>query len=124
MANIGYHTRLDSNNTIKAGGGSFGGELSLETANRLVNAFFTVAIKNSGKPVFVDRYGKEVSLYISVDAAATKKGQEALKFYRAERHRIQMKQEKIDNRNQDEIEALMGGLTQEEIISRLSNKHK
>ena len=124
MANIGYHTRLDSNNTIKTSGGSFGGELSLETANRLVNAFFTVAIKNTGRSVFVDRYGREVSLYISVDAAATKKGQEALKVYHAERYKMQMEQEEIDNKNRDEIEALMNGLTQEEIISRLSNKHK
>ena len=85
MKNIGYHTRLHLNNSVKVVGGSFGGSLDIETANRLVNAHFTVIVKPSGRPVFVDREGREVSLYISVDPEATEKGKEAVKVYCRER---------------------------------------
>ena len=69
--NIGYHTRLINNNASKVCGGSFGGALDLETANRLVNTHFNVIVKTSGTPVFVDREGREVSLYMSVDPSLT-----------------------------------------------------
>lgn len=82
---ICYHTRLSNDNTKKICGGSFSGQLDLDTANQLVSAHFTVAIKNSGRAVFVDREGREVSLYISVDPSDTIKGREAIAADRKER---------------------------------------
>lgn len=36
--NIGYHTRLDGENSKKISGGSFGGSFDMETVERLVCA--------------------------------------------------------------------------------------
>ena len=52
--NIGWHTRLYSDNKVKVSGGSFGGNIDQETVERLVKAWFTVNIKPSGAGVFVD----------------------------------------------------------------------
>ena len=76
--NIGYHTRLISDNTVKVVGGSFGGRFDIETANRLVKSHFSVAVKQSGRAVFVDKRGREVSLYFTVDAGETDAGKKAL----------------------------------------------
>lgn len=117
--NIGYHTRLRSDNTRKIVGGSFGGSLNMDTANRLVDSQFTVVVKDGGSPVFVDREGREVTLYISVDVDRTTKGIEALKLWRAER----LKKHEADRlRREDEEEELgrlMGSMTHEEIVRRL-----
>jgi hypothetical protein len=117
IKNIGWHTRLLSDNTQKIVGGSFGGEVSIETANRLVNSHFTVVVKNSGRSVFVDREGREVTLYILVDPEITDKGKAVIAQYRAEKKR---KDSECEQANQDMIESLMDGLTSEEIIKRLS----
>lgn len=93
MKNIGYHTRLHLNNTIKVCGGSFGGTLDIETANRLVNAHFSVTVKNSGRPVFVDREGREVALYISVDPETTDKGKVAMKAH----HQAQEERDRLNS---------------------------
>lgn len=82
--NIGYHTRLDSNNTVKVTGGSFGGSTDQETIERLVNAHFSVRIKPSGRAVFVDNQDREVTLYITVDPMSTEKGKKVAKEHRAE----------------------------------------
>lgn len=87
--NIGYHPRLDSDNRVKVVGGSFGGTIDMETVERLVKAHFTVIVKPSGRPVFVDKQGREVSLYISVDPAGTEAGRVALLDYWAERNRLE-----------------------------------
>lgn len=122
IKNIGYHTRLLSDNTVKVCGGSFGGALDLETANRLANAFFNVVVKPSGHPVFVDREGREVRLYITVDPAMTTKGIEAKRAWIAEKHRQDEEADYLHEAQQEELESAMSGLTHEEIIRRLSQK--
>jgi len=87
MSNIGYHTRLDRDNRVKIVGGSFGGTLCIDTANHLVNSHFEVKIKPSGRAVFVDREGREVSLYMSIDPDTTTKGKEVIKAYQEEKFR-------------------------------------
>lgn len=119
MKSIGYHTRLDNNNTIKVVGGSFGGAIDMATVNRLVSSHFTVVVKNSGRPVFVDKQGREVSLYLNVDAGSTEKGARVLKEWRAERAKQLEDEECQAERNQEEIDQLMEGLSHEEIIRRL-----
>lgn len=75
---IGYHTRLHSDNRVKVVGGSFGGSIDQETVERLAH-LFKVVIKPSGTAVFVDKEGREVALYLSVDPASTAIGREAIK---------------------------------------------
>ena len=117
--NIGYHTRLFSDNRVKISGGSFGGELSMETANRLVRAFHTVVIKPSGRAVFVDREGREVWLYISVDADKTDAGIAALKAWRIEKDAADETAKAQNEKDQAEIGKLMSNLSHNEIIRRL-----
>lgn len=112
---IGYHTRLDSQNTIKVTGGSFGGDIDLETVERLVKAHFTVVIKNSGRAVFVDREGREVSLYITIDPCKTTAGVEARREYDKKR----MLERQAEEEKEEEIQTLLEGMTLEEAIRRL-----
>lgn len=113
--NIGYHTRLIGNNSVKIAGGSFGGSLEIDTANRLVNAHFDVIVKNSGRPVFVDKEGREVSLYITVDPSETEKGKAALYNWRSEQNkRIREDEEKVS-----QIEEILSTMSNDEIIERL-----
>lgn len=114
--NIGYHTRLHLQNTVKVCGGSFGGSLDAETANRLVNAHFTVDITPSGRPVFVDRDGKKVSLYISVDPESTEAGQLALKTYRAAKHA----QAEADEEKAQQLRDVLGSMTVEDALAALA----
>lgn len=117
--NISYHTRLDSNNTVKVVGGSFGGSIDMETVNRLVRSHFTVVVKNSGRPVFVDKQMREVSLYLAVDAGSTEQGAQVLKAWRAERAKQWEEEEKKLEREQEEIDQLTESLSHEEIVRRL-----
>lgn len=117
--NIGYHTRLIRDNTVKVCGGSFGGTLDYETVNRLVKSHFTVTVKPSGHTVFVDREGREVSLYLSVDAELTAKGMEAKKAWLIEKRLQEAAEEKLRENQTEELDSLMSGLTHEEIIRRL-----
>lgn len=119
MGNIGYHTRLYSDNTHKVVGGSFGGEIDMETVNRLVKSHFSVLVKNSGTPVFVDREGREVTLYLSVDAGKSEKGVQAMKVWRAARAKQEAEAESRRTREQEEINELMEGLSHEDIVRRL-----
>lgn len=117
--NIGYHTRLDSDNTVKVVGGSFGGTMSRETAERLVKAHFTVRIKPSGTAVFVDRQGRDVRLYLGVDAAKTEAGIAAMQAWRQEKQRAEQAQREQEDAQQVEIEGLMNGMPHDEIVRRL-----
>lgn len=119
MSNIGYHTRLYSDNTRKVVGGSFGGSIDIETVNRLVKSHFSVVVKNSGTPVFVDKEGREVTLYLSVDAGKTEKGELAMRAWRAELAKQTADEEHRREHQQDEIDQLMEGLSHEEIVRRL-----
>lgn len=113
--NIGYHTRLIGNNSVKVCGGSFGGQVDQETVERLVNAHFSVTIKPSGRAVFVDREGREVALYLSVDPDTTTKGKEALKQYRIK----QQEQAAKDKELAEEVEDLLSSMSYEEILKKL-----
>ena len=119
--NIGYHTRLLEDNRVKVVGGSFGGELSLETANHLVNSQFTVVVKPSGTPVFVDSKGREVRLYISVDVEATDIGKVAMGNYRREKYLREEKEQKMMEDRESELQNVMSGMSHEEVIRRLKN---
>lgn len=117
--NIGYHTRLVADHQTKVCGGSFGGSLDLATANRLVAAHFTCAVKPSGQVVFVDRSGRVVSLYITVDPEATVAGQQAKQEWLKEERKRQEAEAAQEAARQAEIEDAMEGLTHEEIMRRL-----
>lgn len=117
--NIGYHTRLWANHTVKVCGGSFGGSIDNETVERLVKSHFTVTVKPSGNAVFVDKECREVSLYLSVDAGATEAGKAALKAWNEANRKIWAEQEEQERFAQLEIESLMDGLSHEEIVRRL-----
>lgn len=115
-SNIGYHTRLDAQHTVKVVGGSFGGAIDQETIERLVKAHFTVRIKDSGSAVFVDKSNREVSLYFTIDPLKTEAGKEALKVDIARRNDAQ----KIEDKKLTDIEAIMSGMSTDEILKRLS----
>jgi hypothetical protein len=117
---ICYHTRAYNNNSLKLTGGTFTGTVDMETANRIANANFTVTVKPSGTPVFVDKQGREVYLYLSVEAASTEIGKEALRAWRVEREKREAEEKARHDREQADIEALMEGLSHEEIIRRLT----
>jgi len=119
MKNIGYHTRLYSDNSVKICDGSFGGSLDMDTVNRLVKSHFSVVVKPSGAAIFVDREGREVCLYIAVDAGATTEGIKALCAWRAERAKQLALDEELQESREQEIEDLMNGPSHEEIVRRL-----
>lgn len=113
--NIGYHTRLYSDNTVKVVGGSFGGSIDQETVERLTR-LFDVIVKPSGTPVFVDSQGREVRLYLSVDAIETIKGKEALKEHTKKLEALQ----KEEDEKEEQIETLLASMSNEEILARLT----
>jgi hypothetical protein len=83
-----YHTRDANKNSVKITGGmlhaSSHDDAAMKAAHNLA-----VIIKPSGSPVFVDRQGREVSLYISVHPEHTEQGKAALRaFQEAEEKRL------------------------------------
>jgi hypothetical protein len=118
MSNIGYHTRLYKDNNVKVTGGSFGGAIDRDTVERL-SGLFEVKVLQSGTPVFVDREGREVRLYLSVDPQMTNKGALALQNYRIEQARLDREREQQAEREQNEVDSLLADLTHEEIVKRL-----
>lgn len=115
--NIGYHTRRVEDGT-KVTGGSFGGAVDMETANRLVNAHFEVVVQPSGRPVFVDKQGRNVCLYVSIDPATTTKGMVAIKAH----YKEQARQEALNKQKErEELEELLADLEPSEAIRRLRN---
>lgn len=115
FSNIGYHTRLRDKHTVKAAGGSFGGDFGIETADRLVKAMFTVKVLASGRPVFVDRQGREVTLYMTVDPAITEAGKAAL----AEDRRARAQAQAVEDQKAERVQALLDEMTHDEILQRL-----
>lgn len=81
MPNITYHVRAEEGQALLKSG-SFGGDMSPETVQRMANAHgLTVSIKPSGRAVFVDREGRAVSLYFRADPMATTQGRDAYLAY-------------------------------------------
>ena len=114
---IGYHTRPTSNNSIKYSGGSFGGSFDMETINRLVRAHFEIRIhQGSGRPVFVDRNGRDVWLYITVDPEKTEKGEQAMFALRVQ----QQQRERHEAEKQSRLESVMNNYTTDELLKLLS----
>jgi hypothetical protein len=120
MKNIGFHTRLCSDNTRKIVGGSFGGSLDMETVERL-SRLFSVTVKPSGRAVFVDSQGREVTLYLSVDPDFTSIGKAAIKSHREKREAAEREAAEREEREAAEISRLMENLTHAEIVEKLKN---
>jgi hypothetical protein len=114
--NISYHTRLYGNDSVKICGGSFGGSIDLDTVQRLVNNHFSVIVKNSGHAVFVDKEAREVNLYLHVSPNETEQAKIAFKEWRLKRE----KELELEKAKERQIESLLSGLSNDEIIRRLS----
>lgn len=119
--NICFHTRL-ANGDQKTTGGTFGGSYDLDTIERLSKAWFTVQVRNSGRPVFVDRQGREVNVYIYVDPMDTEIGRKAVAECRAERRRRYEAEDALEQARQEELETLMDSMPHEEIVRRLKGE--
>lgn len=115
---IGWHTRLRSDLKVKTRGGGFGGQIDIATIDRLVKAHFTVRELPSGTLTFVDKEGRDVNLYISVDPDMTEVGKAAAKAAQALRMTVQ---QKLDERRAV-LDDLLDGLDIEEAIRRLKSE--
>lgn len=118
-SDIGYHTRLWGNGS-KVEGGCFGGAFDLATVNRLVKAHFTVTVKPSGHAVFVDRKGREVSLYVRVDPETTDAGRAVLVYYR----KVEELTAKKEEEKREHIQDLVDSMDSDEAIKRLTGGSK
>ncbi|QIG74364.1 hypothetical protein EVC08_052 [Rhizobium phage RHph_N65] len=114
---IGFHTRSKADNRIKLSGGSFGGAIDMETVERLVKALFTIEMLPSGSATFVDREGRQVSLYLSIDPAMTETGKRLLAQEAEARRAATEARERL-------LEELLDGLSTEEAIKRLQEDAK
>lgn len=115
--NIGWHTR-DGRTGEKVQGGSFGGAIDQETVDRLVKAHFTVAYTQSGRQTFVDRNGRIVWLYLSVDPETTPQGHEARQIKRQQDE----ERERLYAAKKAELEDILDGLSVEEAIDLLTGR--
>lgn len=112
---ICYHTR-NAMTGEKVTGGTFGGALDLDTFNRLVRHHkYTVVIKPSGLPVFVDTSGREVNIYFSIDPRQTDAGQAALDNDRQKRLAAQA----IEEAKEREVNELIANMSNDELLQRL-----
>tara|TARA_R110000744_G_C19371770_1_gene563257 strand:+ start:84537 stop:84935 length:399 start_codon:yes stop_codon:yes gene_type:complete len=116
--NIGYHTRLAGDDSVKVCGGSFGGSIDQDTVERLTR-LFTVKVKTSGRAVFVDRNGREVSLYISVDPEKTEVGKAAIAEYNKEKEKQEAARMAQEEKEQEELDTLLSGMSHAEIMAKL-----
>lgn len=120
--NICYHTRAANGEDVgqKIVGGSFGGAIDQETVERITR-LFSVKIRPSGTPVFIDDKGREVNLYFSIDPKNTEKGKNAIREYNHEQSRLWEEEKAKIEKQEDEIKDLLSNLTHEEIIQKLSS---
>lgn len=112
---IGYHTRSRENANVKLTGGSFGGALDTETVERLTKAHFTIKMLPSGSLTFIDKEGRSVWLYVSIDPSMTEAGKRLLADDAAKR-------QADARRLEDRLNELLDGMTAEEAIKRLEIK--
>lgn len=119
---IGFQTRLVQDGKLVTAG-TFGGNLSIGTANRLVKGHnFTVVVKPSGTPVFVDRAGREVRLFFRIRPEDTEVGKCALMLWRDEQRKLAREKEEREEEERDELERLLEGLSHEEAVRRLTRE--
>ena len=119
--NIDYQTRLYTDPNIKCVAGSFGGGIDIETVNRLVNNNFDVVIKPSGFPVFVDRKGREVYLYLTVSPSITEKGKKVIEEWTAAERKREKELEKQQEQMREEIDSLIDSMGYDEAIKKLKS---
>lgn len=113
---ISYHTRANMGDN-KIMGGSFGGSFDIETVNRMIKYHkYTVVVKPSGSPVFVDRDGREVNIYFHVDPRQTDAGKAALDADRQNRLAAQVQEEAKERR----VNELIANMSTDELLERLS----
>jgi hypothetical protein len=72
--------------------------------------------------VFVDKQGREVSVYVYVDPSDTSIGKLALSEWRTAWRARQEAAEKLELEQQQEVEALMSNLSHDEIVRRLMGR--
>lgn len=112
---ISYHTRANMGDN-KIMGGSFGGSFDLDTVNRMIKYHkYTVIVKPSGSPVFVDRDGREVNIYFHVDPRSTEAGKAALDQDAQRRLLLQQ----VEEAKEREVNDLLSNMTNDEILERL-----
>ncbi len=116
--NICYHTRLHDAQHTKVTGGSFGGSIDMETVNRLVKAHFTVQYTNSGRAVFVDKNGRPVSLYITVNPESTEVGKQAWEGQRAQR----LEKQRQEEAKEKELKDILDFMTTEQALAILKGE--
>ncbi|MNI48182.1 hypothetical protein D3C85_1183080 [compost metagenome] len=71
-------------------------------------------------PVFVDKEGREVTLYITVDPFATDAGKVAQAEYLKEQEKLQQ----VERDKSARIDELLSGMSNDEILQRLSDSPK
>lgn len=116
---VGYHTRAYLDTTQKISGGFFRGGLDAKTIGNLINAYFDVKIMSGGRAVFVDKNGRPVFLYITVDPSMTAKGKELIAANQAAQRSLAQALQAQEIREREELEDVMQGLSHAEIIKRL-----
>lgn len=109
---IGWVARDSNNDNAKLASGSFGGSIDMETVERLIKAHFTLAMRPSGSPTFVDRDGRHVRLYLSIDPRMTEEGRRLIAQDAEKRRTAEKELER-------ELDDLLNGLSTEEAIKRL-----
>lgn len=77
---------------------------------------FDVVIKPSGAGVFVDKEGREVSLYFHVDPLKTVKGIDARRLDNERRSQLA----KIDEAKERRVNELIANMSTDELLERLS----
>ncbi len=112
---ISYHTRPVNNDSVKLVGGIFGGKIDQETVERIVKHHFNVIIKPSGSACFVDKEGREVKLYISVDPLNTIAGKEA----KSEYNKKLLASQNLEDEKEKEIENILSSMSNDEILAKL-----
>lgn len=96
--NIGWHIRCFQTGD-KLQGGSFGGDVDMSTADRLVKSFLIVETDAAGNPYFIDKKtGKRVWLYISIDARKTEAGKAAIAEYDKKQAQLRNEQAQLTSK--------------------------
>lgn len=113
-----YHSRLFAHHPTKVVGGSITADSLDDAADYLVSQH-TVTVKPSGRAIFVDREGREVNLYLSIEPAETAKGQAALRADREERELAERIRAEHEAAQQLELAELLRAIDTEEAIRRL-----
>lgn len=117
--NIGYQTRLDGADSTLLSSGSFGGSIDQSTVDRLVNNNFDVKVLNSGRPVLVDRQGRRVRLYLSVDPLRTEKGKAAYHWWLEHERTRRAAEADREEKLREELDAMVDQIGLATVLAKL-----